>query len=96
MIKIPVHKQVDDIIKELTGLFVEFLKGFVADNVPVETPKRITQTQSVKVAIVGSGPAGLSAAYDLIRLGYGVTIFEALPLAGGMLTVGIPDHRLPR
>jgi NADPH-dependent glutamate synthase beta subunit-like oxidoreductase len=78
------------------AIAIESLKGFVADNVPVETPKRITQTQSVQVAIVGSGPAGLSAAYDLIRLGYGVTIFEALPLVGGMLTVGIPDHRLPR
>ncbi len=78
------------------AIAIEFLKGFVADHVPSETPNKISQTQSAKVAIIGSGPAGLSAAYDLIRLGYGVTIFEALPLAGGMLTVGIPNHRLPR
>ena len=84
------RKEVDQAIA------IESLKGFVADNVSVEPPKRITQTQSEKVAIIGSGPAGLAAAYDLIRLGYGVTIFEALSSAGGMLAVGIPDHRLPR
>jgi len=49
-----------------------------------------------KVAIVGSGPAGLSAAYHLARKGFLSTIFEALPEPGGMLRVGIPDHRLPR
>jgi heterodisulfide reductase subunit A-like polyferredoxin len=49
-----------------------------------------------KVAIVGSGPAGLSAAYHLARKGVLSTIFESLPEAGGMLRVGIPDHRLPR
>jgi heterodisulfide reductase subunit A-like polyferredoxin len=49
-----------------------------------------------KVAIIGSGPAGLSAAYHLARKGVRSTIFEALPQAGGMLRVGIPAHRLPR
>jgi len=48
-----------------------------------------------KVAIIGSGPAGLSAAYHLAKKGIRSTIFEALPKAGGMLRVGIPDHRLP-
>jgi len=48
-----------------------------------------------KVAIIGSGPAGLSGAYHLARRGILSTIFEALPVAGGMLRVGIPDHRLP-
>ncbi len=48
------------------------------------------------VAIIGSGPAGLSAAYHLARKGIKSTIFEALPKAGGMLRVGIPEHRLPR
>ena len=75
---------------------IESLKGFVADHVPLEIPDKIPQTHSAKVAIIGSGPAGLSAAYDLIRLGYGITIFEALPIVGGMLSVGIPEHRLPR
>ncbi len=49
-----------------------------------------------KVAVVGSGPAGLSAAYQLTKQGYAVTIFEALPVAGGMLRVGIPEYRLPK
>ena len=48
-----------------------------------------------KVAIIGSGPAGLSAAYHLARKGIQSTIFESLPKPGGMLRVGIPDHRLP-
>lgn len=72
------------------------LKGFVTDNVPYEAPQKIEQTEDHKVAIVGSGPAGLGAAYDLIRMGYGVTVFEALPVIGGMLAVGGQAYRLPR
>jgi NADPH-dependent glutamate synthase beta subunit-like oxidoreductase/NAD-dependent dihydropyrimidine dehydrogenase PreA subunit len=49
-----------------------------------------------KVAIVGGGPAGMSAAYYLARLGYGVTVFEAMPVPGGMMAIGIPEYRLPR
>jgi NADH-quinone oxidoreductase subunit F len=49
-----------------------------------------------RVAIVGSGPAGLTAAYYLAKLGHSVTVFEALPKAGGMMQVGIPEYRLPR
>jgi len=49
-----------------------------------------------KVAIIGSGPAGLTAGYYLAQKGYGVTVFEKLPVAGGMLAVGIPDYRLPK
>jgi formate dehydrogenase beta subunit len=49
-----------------------------------------------KVAVIGAGPAGLAAAYHLRRAGYAVTVFEALPRAGGMATVGIPDYRLPK
>jgi heterodisulfide reductase subunit A len=48
-----------------------------------------------KVAIIGAGPAGLTAALDLVRLGHAVTVFDALPVAGGMMRVGIPPHRLP-
>jgi NADPH-dependent glutamate synthase beta subunit-like oxidoreductase/ferredoxin len=49
-----------------------------------------------KVAIIGAGPSGLSAANDLARLGYSVTIYETFPIPGGMLNVGIPPYRLPR
>jgi NADH-quinone oxidoreductase subunit F len=49
-----------------------------------------------KVAVVGSGPAGLSAAQDLALLGHQVTILEALPVLGGMLRVGVPEYRLPK
>jgi len=49
-----------------------------------------------KVAVVGSGPAGLTAAHDLALLGHRVTIFEALPVLGGMLRVGVPEYRLPK
>jgi heterodisulfide reductase subunit A len=48
-----------------------------------------------KVAIIGAGPAGLTAALDLVRLGHAVTVFDRLPKAGGMMRVGIPPHRLP-
>lgn len=49
-----------------------------------------------RVAIVGSGPAGLTAAYYLAKLGHGVTVFEALPVVGGMMRVAIPEYRLPK
>ena len=73
------------------------LKRFVADTVgPSATVERAPVTQQEKVAIVGSGPAGLTCARDLAKLGYTTTVFEALPVAGGMLRVGIPDYRLPK
>jgi NADH-quinone oxidoreductase subunit F len=56
----------------------------------------IKEHQKEKIAIIGAGPAGLSAAWDLAHAGYQVTIFEALPIAGGMLAVGIPEYRLPK
>ncbi len=54
------------------------------------------QVKKEKVAVIGSGPAGLSAAHDLARSGYQVTIFEASSVAGGMMYLGIPEYRLPR
>jgi NADPH-dependent glutamate synthase beta subunit-like oxidoreductase len=56
---------------------------------------RVAPPTGKRVAIVGSGPAGLTAAYYLVRAGHSVTVFEALPEAGGMMRVGIPDYRLP-
>jgi NADPH-dependent glutamate synthase beta subunit-like oxidoreductase len=74
---------------------------FIADHGKVDLERDEPSVPSMarrnkKVAVVGSGPAGLSAAYHLARLGYPVTIFEALPKAGGMLRYGIPEYRLPR
>src|SRR5512142_2171864 len=62
---------------------------------PLELPKAVEKL-SFKVAVVGAGPVGLSAAHDLALMGYSVTIFEASPVAGGMLYLGIPEYRLPR
>ena len=66
---------------------------FDGDNpyVPEKAEKR-----DEKVAIVGSGPAGLTAAYYMAQKGYGVTIFEKLGVKGGMMAVGIPEYRLPK
>ncbi|MEZ5124618.1 MAG: FAD-dependent oxidoreductase [Thermoleophilia bacterium] len=72
------------------------LKRFVCDvAAPTELPQALPVTYEEKVAIIGGGPTGLSAARDLAQYGYACTVFEALPVAGGMLRVGIPDHRLP-
>ncbi len=62
------------------------------------TPQKETaiKRRGKKVAIIGAGPSGLSAANDLARLGYSVTIYETFPIPGGMLNVGIPAYRLPR
>ena len=73
------------------------LKRFVADIEEEPAPLPTIETpRDQTVAIVGAGPAGLTAAHDLALEGYSVTVFEALPVAGGMLAVGIPDYRLPR
>jgi heterodisulfide reductase subunit A2 len=71
------------------------LKRFLADEVERPLPEKVAGTSGKRVAIVGSGPAGLTAATLLARKGHGVTIYEALPVVGGMLRVGIPDYRLP-
>ena len=72
------------------------LKRLAADQFdPREIKIECLPQKEEKVAIIGSGPAGLSAAYHLARKGILSTIFEALPVPGGMLRVGIPDHRLP-
>ena len=81
-------------------LSIRWLKRYIADNVPSDKYKEILGTDSIeqngmKVAVVGAGPAGLSAAHYLSLMGYSVTIFEALPEAGGMMRYGIPEYRLP-
>jgi len=81
---------------------IKYLKRFAADDELDKQEKRkkrpVPERREPvkKVAVLGAGPAGLSAAYYLSRMGYGVTIFERLPEPGGMAAVGIPDYRLPR
>ena len=74
------------------------LERFVADRAKADgiRPKKAEKMNGHKVAVIGSGPAGLSCAGDLAKLGYDVTIFEALHKAGGVLTYGIPEFRLPK
>jgi len=80
------------------AIAIRALKHFVADleldrGIPIEKPEA---TYPEKVAIIGSGPSGLTCAYFLGKWGYEVTIFEKLPVPGGMLAVGIPDYRLSK
>ena len=75
------------------------LKRFVVDYALAygrEKVEPVPRTRPEWVAVVGAGPAGLTAAHDLVKQGYGVTVYEALPVAGGMMRVGIPAHRLPK
>jgi NADPH-dependent glutamate synthase beta subunit-like oxidoreductase/ferredoxin len=78
---------------------IKFLKAFAAERAladhryrnPAKAPDK-----GQRVAVVGAGPGGMTAAYYLALKGYGVTVFEALPVAGGMMMLGIPRYRLPR
>jgi heterodisulfide reductase subunit A-like polyferredoxin len=75
------------------------LKRFVVDHSLAYGRDKVEPAPRTKpewVAIIGAGPAGLTAAHDLAKLGYGTTVFEALPVAGGMMRAGIPAHRLPK
>ena len=74
------------------------LERFVADYARENdiSPEKPESTNGKKVAVIGSGPAGLTCAGDLAKLGYEVTIFEALHEAGGVLVYGIPEFRLPK
>ena len=81
--------------KQWEPISIRILKRFAYDNATYEESVAARPTHK-RIAIVGSGPAGLTAAYYLAKLGHSVTIFEALPEPGGMMRVGIPPYRLPR
>ncbi len=83
------------------AIAIRALKRFAADwhfNNSTDLPpiEPFPETKAKKVAVAGAGPTGLSCAYFLAQMGYGVTVFEALPVGGGMLSVAIPEFRLPR
>jgi len=77
------------------GKLERFVADYVRENNLEEIPK-VPEWNGKKVAIIGSGPTGLTAAGDLVRMGYKVTIFEALHELGGVLIYGIPEFRLPK
>lgn len=75
---------------------IRTLKRFAVEHGTLPKIPRPSVVRPERVAIVGGGPAGMSAAYYLARLGYSVTVFEAMPVPGGMMAIGIPEYRLPR
>jgi NADH-quinone oxidoreductase subunit F len=75
---------------------IKFLKRYITDHAARPTIEPVPVTRKEKIAVVGGGPAGLTAARDLAQRGYSVTVFEELPHLGGMLRYGIPEYRLPR
>jgi NADPH-dependent glutamate synthase beta subunit-like oxidoreductase/coenzyme F420-reducing hydrogenase delta subunit/NAD-dependent dihydropyrimidine dehydrogenase PreA subunit len=87
-----------------TPVSIRLLKRFVADwerdnpaePQPHRIPEKLILPDARKVAVVGSGPAGMTVADRLVRRGYRITVFEKLPVIAGMLSVGIPAYRLPR
>jgi len=82
------------------SIAINALKRYAFDEVTGGKGRRkitpAARTRNEKVAVIGSGPAGLTAAYTLVKSGYGVTIYETAGIPGGMMAMGIPEYRLPR
>jgi glutamate synthase (NADPH/NADH) small chain len=76
------------------GYLERFAADFEQESGQISIPE-IAEPNGIKIAVVGSGPAGLSFAGDMVKLGYDVTVFEALHAIGGVLKYGIPEFRLP-
>ncbi len=82
------------------AISIRWLKRYIADQIPESEYHKVLLQDGIekngrKVAVIGAGPAGLSAAYYLSLMGYQITIFEKLSAAGGMMRYGIPEYRLP-
>jgi len=75
---------------------IKYLKRYITDHAPRPPATPVPVTRKEKIAIIGAGPAGLTAAQDLAKRGYKVTVFEELPEPGGMMRWAIPSYRLPR
>jgi len=78
------------------GALERFASDFGEEKIYSQPIKEPTLQEKIKIAVVGSGPAGLTAAADLAKIGYFVRLFESLHLAGGVLRYGIPEFRLPK
>lgn len=87
-----------NLLDEGTGVGIDYMKRFAADS-DLDSPNRyvpeVAPSTGKKIAIIGAGPGGLSAAYFLQQKGHQCDIFEAQPYAGGWLRYGIPEYRLP-
>jgi len=79
-----------------SAIAIEELKRYAADWGQEALPSPVPRSRVAKVAVIGSGPAGLTAAHDLVMKGYAVSVFEAAPVAGGILTSAIPDFILAK
>ncbi len=75
---------------------IAWIKRYIADNAKRPKIDQVPVTRKQKIAVIGGGPAGLTAAQDLCLRGYKVTVFEELPYAGGMMRYAIPEYRMPR
>ena len=75
---------------------IAWLKRYISDNAKRPKVDAAPVTRKEKIAVIGAGPAGLTAAQDLAIRGYKVTVFEELPFAGGMMRYAIPEYRMPR
>ena len=94
----PCEKKCRRAVTRDTSIAIRQLHRFATDQAGkaayIESPSK--EATGKKVAVIGSGPAGLTAAYFLQKLGHSVTVFESMPEPGGMMRVGIPEYRLPR
>jgi formate dehydrogenase (NADP+) beta subunit len=74
---------------------IRSLKKFITENRKSEYPVKKSPSRNEKVAVIGAGPAGLAAAAELAKMGFGVSVFEKHPVTGGQMRIGIPGYRLP-